>query len=118
MPSGWVQIVRGRRPKSEQWLRRMTMPKHQPSVAWKSPVSRLAEVFAAKEKVNPDVARCAAVTQVQKLEKAFEIMGDAEGPAVDALKLELDKARRAAKVPPLSVQVTATQEFIKRSEKR
>ena len=43
--------------------------------------------------------------------------GDAEGPAVDALKLQLDKARRAAKVPPLSVQITASQEFIKRSEK-
>ena len=120
VPSGWVQIVRGPRPKSEQWPRRVTMPEHQPSVAQKSPVSRPAQVFArsAKEKVNPDVARCAAFTQVQKLEKALEIMGDAEGPAVEALKLELDKARKVAKVPRLSVQITATQEFIKRSEKR
>ena len=101
----------GPRPKSEPWPRRVTMPKHQPLVAQKSPVSRPAQVFArsAKENVNPDVARCAALTQVQKLEKALEIMGDAEGPAVEALKLELDKARRAAKVLPLSVQITATQ---------
>ena len=120
VPSGWVQIVRGPRPKSEQWPRRVTMPEHQPSVAQKSPVSRPPQAFArsAKEKVNPDVARCAALTQLQKLEKALEVMGDAEGPAVDALKLELDKARRAAKVAPLSVQIPATQEFIKRSEKR
>ena len=73
---------------------------------------------SAKEKVSPDVLRDAARTKIQKLEKALEVMGDAVGPAVDALKAELDKARQAAKVPPLSIQIAATQDFIKRSEKR
>ena len=53
-----------------------------------------------------------------KLEKALEVMGDAVGAVVVALKAELDKAMQAAKVPPLSIQIAATQDFIKRSEKR
>ena len=72
---------------------------------------------SAKEKVSPDVLRDAARAHLQKLEKALEVMGDAVGPAVDALKAELHKARQAAKVPPLSIQIAATQDFIKRSEK-
>ena len=41
---------------------------------------------------------------VMKLEKALEVMGDADGPAVECLKGELEKARNAAKRrPPRSV---------------
>ena len=34
------------------------------------------------------------------------------GPAVEALKSEWDQAKQAAKKPPMSVQITATQEFV------
>ena len=58
---------------------------------------------SAKDKVNPDVARDAARNKISKLEKALEVLSDSTGPAVDALKSELEKARQAAKVPPLNV---------------
>ena len=79
-----------------------------PPVSVRQPIAR-----SAKDKVSPDVVRDAASTKIQKLEKSLEVMGDAVGPAVDVLKSELDKARQAAKVPPLSVQIAATQDFIK-----
>ena len=88
VPSGWVQILRGPRPKSEQWSR-VTVPPHQSSASLKPPVSvRQPIARSAKEKVSPDVLRDAARTKIQKLEKALEVMGDAVGPAVDALKAE------------------------------
>ena len=64
------------------------------------------------------IVRDAARTKIQKCEKAFEVMGHAVGPAVDVLKSELDKARQAKKVPPVSVQIAVTQDFIKHLEKR
>ena len=44
-------------------------------------------------------------------------MEDAVGPVVDVLKSELDKARQAVKLSPLSVQIAATQDFTKRLKK-
>ena len=73
---------------------------------------------SAKDKVNPEAARDAARNKVSKLEKALEVLGDSAGPAVDALKSELEKARQAAKVLPLNVQISSTQDFIRRSERR
>ena len=46
------------------------------------------------------------------------MLSDSTGPAVDALKSELEKGRLAAKVPPLNVQINSTQDFIRRSERR
>ena len=40
--------------------------------------------------------------------------GGTVGPAVEALKSEWDQAKQAAKKPPMSVQITAMQEFVKR----
>ena len=70
-----------------------------------------------REGGGQDAFRDAARTKIQKLEKALEVMGDVVGPAVDALKAELDKARQAAKVPPLWIQIALTQDFIERLEK-
>ena len=47
--------------------------------------------------MNPD-RNCEAVRiKIGKLEKELEAMGDSEGPIVDYLKTELEKARIAAK---------------------
>ena len=73
---------------------------------------------SAKDKVNPEAARDAPRNKIFKLEKALEVLSDSTRPAVDALKSELEKARQAAKVPPLNVQISSTQEFIRRSERR
>ena len=73
---------------------------------------------SAKDKVSPDAAREAARNKILKLERALEVLSDSSGPSVDALKSELEKARQAAKAPPLKVQITSTQDFIRRSERR
>ena len=84
VPGGSTQIVRGPRPRSEQW----------PSSCHKVTSAQLSATSATPE------------ADVQGL------------PAVDALKSELEKARQAAKAPPLNVQISSTQEFIRRSERR
>ena len=70
-----------------------------------------------KDKVSPDAAREAARNKILKLERALEVLSDSSGPSVDALKSELEKARQAAKARPLKVQITSTQDFIRRSER-
>ena len=45
-------------------------------------------------------------------------MGGMEGPAVQAIKLELEKARSASKKPPLNVEIEEARKFITRSERR
>ena len=122
VPAGWIQIVRGPRPRSEQWPRasatRSAVPRVLSSVQHQPAQPRKPTLNSAKDKVNPDVVRDAARNQISKLEKALEVLSDSTGPAVDALKSELEKARQAAKVPPLNVQVSSTQDFIRRSERR
>ena len=81
----WVQILRGPRPKSEQWSRVTVRPPQFPCDS---------QLPICEGEGQPDVLRDAARTKIQKLEKALEVMGDIVGPAVDALKAELDKARR------------------------
>ena len=45
-------------------------------------------------------------------------MGDTEGPAVECLKVELEKALNAAKRRPVNVEVEECRKFMNRSEKR
>ena len=76
--SGWFQILRGTRPKSEQWSR-VAVPPHKSPVSQRPPVSvRQPSDRSAKEKVSLHVVR--DVAKIQKLEKELE---HAEGPAVD-----------------------------------
>ena len=63
--------------------------------------------------VNPDNSREAARLKVVKLEKALEVMGDSQGPAVECMKLELEKARNGE-----NVEVEECRKFIIRPEKR
>ena len=52
-----------------------------------------------------DVARAKTQEKVKKFEKALEVMGDVEGPAVDKLRSEFKKLQSAAAVPTVSVQI-------------
>ena len=44
-------------------------------------------------------------TRISQLERALEAMGGMEGPAAQAIKVELDKAKSASKRPPLNVEI-------------
>ena len=77
---------------------------------------RSSQVFSTR--VNPEFARETAVSKVQKLEQALQLMSDFPGPAVDLLKQELEKARAASQKPPINVEVEQCRKFIARAEKR
>ena len=67
--------------------------------------------------MNPDSSREAARLKVMKLEKVLEVMRDADGPVVECLKGELEKARNAAKRRPLQQEVEECRKFIIRSKR-
>ena len=86
VPDGWLQLIRGPRPKSE-------VASEGTSEARAS--SRQIGVHGMKStsttdairRVSPDVARATAQEKARKLEKALEVMSDVDGPAVEALTM-------------------------------
>ena len=102
VPDGWVQLIRGPCPMSEKLLlqsRQKPMPAVRQSGAQGSKrpiVVRLAT--DPVRRVSPDLARVTAQERARKLEKALEVMSDAEGPAVEAIRVELKKAQITAAV--------------------
>ena len=76
-----------------------------------------ADIQVCQGQGQPHAAREAARNKICTLETVLEV-SDSIGPSVDAVKSELEKARNAAKAPPLKVQITSTQDFIRRSERR
>ena len=113
---GWVQIVRGPRPKSETWPSAKKhgsahpppgKPKpHSPHVPVRQP-SRLPEQVAA-----------GAAEEVHKLEVAVQVLGGENNvhakPLVEALKA----ARAKSRVPPVSERLTSCRNFFERARKR
>ena len=69
-------------------------------------------------RADPDSIREAARIRVMKLEKALEVMGDSQGPAVECLRSELEKAKLASRRRPINVEVDECRKFIARSGKR
>ena len=122
VPSGWIQILRGPRPKSVQWP--LAKDRHQPgpqegvSGRWRQPKSAKGAPSGSRPRINPDVAREMAHTKVSRLEKALEAMGDLQGPVVEALKADLVKARAASKKPSVEVEIDECRKFISRAERR
>ena len=111
---------RGPRPKSVKWplqsRQKPTPAVRQSGVqGTKGPVARPAA--DPVRGVSPDLARVTAQERARKLEKASEVMSDVEGPAVEALRVEL-KAQNAAAVPTLDVQIQQCESFISRSDLR
>ena len=122
-PSGWIQVLRGPRPKSVQRPlpkdRLQTGPQEGVSGRWRQPKSaKGAPPVGPRPRINPDVAREMAHTKVSRLEKALEAMGDLQGPVVNALKADLAKARATSKKPSVEVEIDECRKFISRAERR
>ena len=114
VPSGWVQILRGPRPPSQRW------PQSQkPAIRrWRNHQSQENKVLALHQaRVGPAAARDLA-NKIVQLERAVEAMGSMEGLAVQAIKLELEKARSASKKPPFNVEIEEARKFMTRSMRR
>ena len=107
VPTDWVQILRGPRPPSQKW------PMAQPIVR----VSH-GQPSAARSSSSVRTAAVTARQKVEKLQQALAVMEDTGGMAVECLKEELEKAKKASQKPPLNVEVDECRKFIARSEKR
>ena len=133
VPSCWVQILRGPRPPSAQWPRAMQgapAPRSQVFERKPAPAVRQPGVQGSKapvlarpatdlsQRLSPDTARAVAQEKARKLQRVLEVMSDAEGPAVDAIRAELKKAQSAAAVPAVDVQIEQCESFILRSQRR
>ena len=65
----------------------------------------------------PQLSHEAAQKRVAQLEGALKA-SDATGPEVTMIQESLKSAKRAAQVPPLTVQVSQCEQFIARAQKR
>ena len=69
-------------------------------------------------RLNPDEAKAAARTRVDRLETALAALGETESAEARGLHAALKEAQRAAQERPLAAQVGECQAFIKRSQAR
>ena len=100
VPSGWLQVIRGPRPRSQQWpsaKMNVQMVQREVPGRWRQFKGVTGNPQGPKPRLSPDAAREIAQSSVTRFEKALEAMGDVQGPAVEVLKTELTKARTASK---------------------
>ena len=105
LPSdGWVKVLRGRRPPSEQWppakkspaaLSALGPEENAAKVQIQEALRRAKEV-SQPVRPNPDTIQAEAVAKVERLQRALDAMGDLGGPEVDAIKRALKKAQEVA----------------------
>ena len=128
VPSGWVQIIRGPRPKAATWPRRGETPqpvqsrqRRQSNVPFPPAQSRQRRQsnvpFPRQEPVDPDTALANARSRVTKLERAMEVVGESD-PIYPGLVDALKRARTQAQVRPVADRISATESFIERARKR
>ena len=131
-PLEWVQIVRGRRPKSEQWplapghsqyrtaqgsqqhkigsgVKRVSTPRF---------AERAVGATVVREGKTPEQARSEASTRVSRLQAALSSLGDGDAAEKRALEVALAKAQKQAEEMPVARQIEVTKEFITRAKKR
>ena len=110
---GWVQIVRGPRPKSETWPRAKKHA-HPPG----KPKSRSPHVPVRQPSRLPEQVAADAAEEVHRLEAAVQVLGGENNvhakPLVEALKA----ARAKSRVPPVSERLTSCRNFLERARKR
>ena len=89
VPDGWLQLIRGPRPKSERWPLKAPQSRQKPAQAvrqtgvhgMKGPTSAKSTTDAVR-RVSPDLARATVQEKARKLEKALEVMSDVDGPHI------------------------------------
>ena len=96
MSSLFVQIIRGWNHQSQE----VNVPAMPARLEW--------------DQQQPDFAK----NKIVQHERALETMGGMEGPAVQAINQELEKAESVSKKPPLNVEIEEARNFTTRSQRR
>ena len=136
VPDGWLQLIRGPRPKSEKWpLKAPQKPapavRHTGGRQSHNPVPKngkgkgqskdagppVQSPAVPKPNLNPDEQLKAAQARVVKLEAAIVAIGY-EDPAATGLKEALAKARVQAQLRPVQDRIAHTEAFLDRSRKK
>ena len=115
---GWVQILRGPRPPSENWPMRCAPPPRAPIEA-RSRAGRWRQPQGVS--VPPEVAMQVARKRVEGIEAALGALaavGTVDGPEVQMLKECLAKAKRSAQERPFAQQISHTESCLERAKKR
>ena len=119
VPTGWVQIVRGPRPKSVAWPRANIQPKATGGIREATRRSEAHRGGTTDEaSLSPEAVVEVSLSKVAKLETALEVLGDTEGPVYEAMQAELKRAKSAAQLQPASVRLEHCRSFIERAKKR
>ena len=118
IPSGWVQILRGPRPRSEKGPPATARPTVANTVTGRGRQPGPKRSATGERPSDPDSAMSAARQKVTSLEAALNVMVGHPCPEVDVLKAALQKAKEAARERPLTEQLAFTESFIERSRKR
>ena len=125
VPDGWLQVIRGPRPRSEKWplqtgprsaappskpvprprADHTQQPKHQPGLR----TSGLRPFTDPATKVSD------AKERVVKLERALAAMEGIDGSEVDAIREALERAKKAAQSPPVETQIRDCEQFLVRA---
>ena len=132
VPSGWIQVLRGPRPPSQQWpstKRRATSVVESPAQRQQRTPPPIPSSHAQQNRQparapevrvhrSPDEVAAAGQQRVQRLEAALQTLGDEDTPEVKSLQDALKKAKVAAQGIPVGVHLEECQKFVARCEKR
>ena len=116
---GWYEVIRGLRPKSEEWPRHQQW--HPRRQGWWPAVSEPSKPRVQRRWQRgttpraPDDVKAAARRRIERLQSALDAFGETESSEAWGLQAALKEAERTAKERPLVVQVEECQAFIKRS---
>ena len=120
VPNGWIQLIRGPRPKSVQWPRvsqpaEVRVPRQpKPNAPVAKPNAPVAKTSGMRPFGDPSVKVTAAQEGVAKLESALAALQGVEGPEVDSLRAALKRAKDV-KLTPLDVQAKECEAFLARA---
>ena len=112
---GWVQIVRGPRPKSETWPR---AKKHGNALPPGKPKSHSPQVPVRQPSRLPEQVAADAAEEVHRLEAAVQVLGGENNAHAKPLVEALKAARAKSRVPPVSERLTSCRNFLERARKR
>ena len=123
---GWVQIIRGPRPKSEKWPKAGQQKVHpkrnqsdvsrghpQPTRQWE----RDSGLLQRSTSRPPEAAAAEASLEVERLQGAISALGEGN-PLSAPLQAALRSARTKSKVLPVNERVEACKGFLERAKKR
>ena len=119
VPNGWVQIIRGPRPRSVRWPRAPARrPQRSPVQQSRQPVQTGSGVAPAHSlSRSPETVAVEAAAEVKQLEAAIGVLGENNVHA-KSLHEALRVARNKTKLPPIQEQVESCKSFLDRARKR